>query len=57
MDLPGILSRASSPVRIATYASTQPSMTALAQVIAGRAAAPGRAPVDVSGLPRSACHK
>jgi beta-N-acetylhexosaminidase len=30
-------------------------MTAVADVIAGKAAAPGRSPIDVPGLPRSAC--
>jgi beta-N-acetylhexosaminidase len=57
MDLPGILSRATSPVRVATYSSTQAAMTALAAVLAGKAPAPGRSPVDVPGLPRSACHR
>jgi beta-N-acetylhexosaminidase len=57
MDTPGILSRATSPVRIATYASTQPAMAALASVLAGKATAPGRSPVDVPGLPRSACRR
>ena len=57
MDSPVILGRASSPVRIATYASTQAAMTALAAVLAGKATAPGRSPVDVPGLPRSACRR
>jgi beta-N-acetylhexosaminidase len=55
MDSPVILAKAASPVRLATYASTQPAMTALAAVLAGKASAPGRSPVDVPGLPRSAC--
>jgi beta-N-acetylhexosaminidase len=55
MDLPTVLSKATSPVRLATYASTQPAMTALAAVIAGKATAPGRSPIDVPGLPRTAC--
>jgi len=42
-------------VKVATYSSTQVSMRALAQVIAGAATAPGRSPVPVSGLPASAC--
>jgi beta-N-acetylhexosaminidase len=57
MDLPGILSSARSPVRLATYSSAQVAMAALAAVLAGKATAPGRSPVDVSGLPRSACRK
>lgn len=55
MDTPVILAKAASPVRLATYASTQAAMTALAAVLAGKASAPGRSPVDVPGLPRSAC--
>ena len=55
MDLPTVLSRATSPVRVATYSATQPSMAAVAAVLAGTATAPGRSPVDVPGLPRSAC--
>jgi beta-N-acetylhexosaminidase len=55
MDLPTVLAKATSPVRLATYSSTQASMTAVAAVIAGKATAPGRSPIDVPGLPRSAC--
>ncbi len=55
MDTPYLLTRAKSPVLLATYSSSQPSMDALAAVIAGKAAAPGRSPVPVAGLPRSAC--
>ncbi|OLB64106.1 MAG: glycoside hydrolase family 3 [Actinobacteria bacterium 13_2_20CM_2_72_6] len=55
MDLPAVLARATSPVRLATYSSTQASMTAVAAVIAGKAPARGRSPIDVPGLPRSAC--
>jgi len=57
MDTPAILARASSPVRIATYASTQAAMVALAAVLVGTASAPGRSPIDVPGLPRSACRR
>jgi beta-N-acetylhexosaminidase len=56
MDTPYLLRSASSPVRVATYSSTQVAMEALAAVIAGKATAPGRSPVAVSGLPRSACN-
>src|SRR5690606_8371322 len=54
MDTPYVLASATSPVRIATYSSTQVAMEALADVLAG-ARAPGRAPVPVRGLPDSAC--
>jgi beta-N-acetylhexosaminidase len=55
MDTPYILGRTSSPVRVATYSSTQAAMTALAKVLAGKARPAGRSPVDVPGLPASAC--
>jgi beta-N-acetylhexosaminidase len=55
MDTPYVLRSATSPVRVATYSSTQAAMAALAAVIAGKANAPGRSPVAVTGLPRSAC--
>ncbi|MEV6348507.1 glycoside hydrolase family 3 N-terminal domain-containing protein [Actinoplanes sp. NPDC051851] len=57
MDLPGLLAYASSPTLIATYSSSRLSLTALAAVLAGKATAPGKSPVAVSGLPRSACVK
>jgi beta-N-acetylhexosaminidase len=57
MDTPYLLARSSSPTLIATYSSSQLSLTALAAVLAGRATAPGRSPVAVPGLPRSACVK
>jgi beta-N-acetylhexosaminidase len=55
MDTPHLLSASSSPTLIATYSSSQLSMSALANVIAGKAAAPGKSPVRVAGLPASAC--
>jgi beta-N-acetylhexosaminidase len=55
MDLPFLLRAAKSPVLVSTYSSTRASMTALAAVLAGVAQAPGRTPVEVPGLPRSAC--
>lgn len=55
MDTPYLLGRAKSKTLIATYSSTRLSMNALAQVLAGKAAAPGRSPVEVSGLPRTSC--
>lgn len=55
MDTPELLATAGSPVLLATYSSSQASLTALAAVLAGRAAAPGRSPVAVPGLGPSAC--
>ncbi|MEV4637486.1 glycoside hydrolase family 3 N-terminal domain-containing protein [Actinoplanes sp. NPDC049548] len=55
MDTPQLLSAATSPALVATYSSSRLSLTALAAVIAGKAKAPGRSPVPVAGLPRSAC--
>lgn len=55
MDTPYRLARSKSKTRIATYSSTQVSMHALAAYLAGKSGAPGRSPVTVSGLPRSAC--
>jgi beta-N-acetylhexosaminidase len=55
MDTPYVLAESASPVLLATYSSTQPAMAALANVLAGKATARGRSPVDVRGLPRTAC--
>jgi beta-N-acetylhexosaminidase len=55
MDTPYILHSAASPTRLATYSATPAAMTALAAVVSGKAAPAGRSPVDVPGLPRSAC--
>ncbi|HEU4346367.1 MAG TPA: glycoside hydrolase family 3 N-terminal domain-containing protein [Actinoplanes sp.] len=57
MDKPDLLGAARSPVLVATYSSSPASLSALAGVIAGKVKAPGRSPVAVSGLPRSACVK
>ncbi|WP_203823923.1 glycoside hydrolase family 3 protein [Actinoplanes palleronii] len=57
MDLPGLLAYAKSPTLLATYSSSKLSLTALAAVIAGKATAPGKSPIAVAGLPRSACAK
>jgi beta-N-acetylhexosaminidase len=54
MDTPFLLAAATSPVRVATYSSTQAAMLALAATIAGVIPATGRSPVPVDGLPRSA---
>nr|WP_203766566.1 glycoside hydrolase family 3 N-terminal domain-containing protein [Actinoplanes deccanensis] len=55
MDTPHLLASSSSPVLVATYSSSRVSLSAAAKVIAGKAKAPGRSPVAVAGLPRSAC--
>jgi beta-N-acetylhexosaminidase len=55
MDTPYVLQSAKSPVKLATYSSTQVAMEALAAVIAGKAPAAGRSPVAVTGLPASVC--
>jgi beta-N-acetylhexosaminidase len=55
MDTPFLLAGATSPLRVATYSSTQVAMRALAAVLAGRSRAPGHSPVPVDGLPASAC--
>lgn len=54
-DTPYLLASAKSPTLLATYGTVQSSMTTLAAVLVGRARAPGRSPVPVPGLPRSAC--
>ncbi|GAB2592089.1 hypothetical protein Aab01nite_38100 [Paractinoplanes abujensis] len=55
MDTPYLLAAAKSPVLVATYSSSKLSLTALAAVVAGKAKAPGKSPVAVPGLPRTAC--
>ena len=55
MDTPNLLGAAKSATLIATYSSSALSLTALANVLAGKAKAPGRSPVPVPGLPRSVC--
>ncbi|MEV6492293.1 glycoside hydrolase family 3, partial [Actinoplanes sp. NPDC051633] len=55
MDKPDLLAHSSSPALIATYSSSPASMSALADVLTGRAAPTGRSPVAVPGLPRTAC--
>ncbi|MEU2613967.1 glycoside hydrolase family 3 N-terminal domain-containing protein [Micromonospora sp. NPDC007271] len=55
MDTPYVLATAKSPTLLATYSSSQASMTALARVLAGKARPAGRSPVPVTGLPATAC--
>ncbi|MGI5148355.1 glycoside hydrolase family 3 protein [Plantactinospora sp. CA-294935] len=55
MDTPYLLGRANSKVLLATYSSNPASLTALAEVLTGRARPTGRSPVPVGGLPRTSC--
>ncbi|MEE6307093.1 glycoside hydrolase family 3 protein [Plantactinospora veratri] len=55
MDTPYLLGRADSKVLLATYSSNSASLTALAEVLAGRTRPTGRSPVPVGGLPRTSC--
>jgi beta-N-acetylhexosaminidase len=55
MDTPYVLAKAKSKVLIAAYSSTAASLNAVAAILAGKATAPGRSPVTVTGLPKSAC--
>ena len=57
MDTPHLLAESRSPALVATYSSSRLSMRALAAVLTGAAQAPGRSPVEVPGLPRSACQE
>lgn len=54
-DTPYVLGRVGAPVRLATYGDTPGAMSALVDVLLGRAEAPGRLPVDVAGLERRGC--
>ncbi|MEH1098736.1 glycoside hydrolase family 3 protein [Micromonospora sp. CPCC 205561] len=55
MDTPYVLAKAKSPTLLATYSSSQASMTALAGVLAGKTRPEGRSPVRVTGLPATTC--
>lgn len=54
-DTPYVLGTVGAPVRIAAYGDTPGAMSALVDVLLGRAQAPGRLPVPVPGLPRRGC--
>ncbi|HEY9563551.1 MAG TPA: glycoside hydrolase family 3 N-terminal domain-containing protein, partial [Nocardioides sp.] len=54
-DSPYVLGRSSAPVRIATYGDTPGAMKALIGVLTGKATAPGKLPVAVSGVARTGC--
>ncbi|WP_372451924.1 glycoside hydrolase family 3 protein [Catellatospora tritici] len=55
MDTPYLLGQSNAKVLLATYSSSDLSMDALAQVLAGKAKPSGRAPVEVAGLSRTTC--
>ncbi|MBQ1025422.1 glycoside hydrolase family 3 protein [Micromonospora sp. C95] len=55
MDTPYVLAKAKSATLLATYSSSRASMTALADVLAGKARPAGRSPVKVPGLPPTTC--
>ena len=54
-DTPYVLGRVGAPVRLATYGDTPGAMSALVDVLLGRATAPGRLPVRVAGVERTGC--
>jgi beta-N-acetylhexosaminidase len=54
-DTPYVLGSVTAPVRIATYGDTAGAMSALVDVLVGRAKAPGRLPVEVPGVERAGC--
>ncbi|WP_432829822.1 glycoside hydrolase family 3 protein [Dactylosporangium sp. CA-092794] len=54
LDTPYVLGQAKGTL-VATYSATRASMSALADVLLGKAKAPGRTPVPVQGLPPTAC--
>ncbi|WP_426246845.1 glycoside hydrolase family 3 protein [Nocardioides sp. LHG3406-4] len=54
-DAPYVLGQVSAGVRIATYGETPGAMSALVDVLLGKAPATGRLPVVVPGAPRRGC--
>ncbi|WP_433090314.1 glycoside hydrolase family 3 protein [Dactylosporangium sp. CA-052675] len=54
LDTPYVLGSAKGTL-LATYSGSRASMSALADVLLGKAKAPGRTPVPVPGLPATAC--
>jgi beta-N-acetylhexosaminidase len=56
LDRPWVLGRSTAAIaRLATYGDSSGAMTALVDVLLGRAPARGTLPVDVPGLPRRGC--
>lgn len=54
-NTPYVLGSLQAPVRIATYGDTPGAMSALVDVLLGRAKAPGSLPVPVPGVDRTGC--
>ncbi|MBA3780356.1 MAG: beta-N-acetylhexosaminidase [Nocardioides sp.] len=54
-DAPYVLGQVGAGIRIATYGETPGAMAALVDVLMGAAPAPGRLPVEVSGVERRGC--
>jgi beta-N-acetylhexosaminidase len=54
-NTPYVLGGLQAPVRIAAYGDTPGAMSALVDVLLGRAKAPGSLPVPVSGVERDGC--
>lgn len=54
-NTPYVLGTLQAPVRIATYGDTPGAMSALVDVLVGRARAPGSLPVPVRGVERDGC--
>lgn len=55
LDAPYVLADVDAELKIAAYGHTEQTFTAVADVLAGEASAPGRLPVAVGDLPASAC--
>lgn len=54
-NTPYVLGTLDAPVRIATFGDTPGAMSALVDVLLGKATAPGTLPVKVSGVERAGC--
>jgi beta-N-acetylhexosaminidase len=54
-DTPYVLGVVGAPVRLATYGDTPGAMSALVDVLLGKARATGRLPVEVDGVERAGC--
>lgn len=54
-NTPYVLGAVGAPVRIATYGDTPGAMSALVDVLLGKARAPGSLPVKVAGVEKSGC--
>lgn len=54
-NTPYVLATVSAPVKIATFGDTPGAMSALLEVLLGKAKAPGSLPVPVAGVERNGC--